>query len=280
MAGAESDRARRLVDPTASADDPLLDAALEKGFPVRLIATFEALVTCDVEEPVMAVLERADARPFDHLPVIEAGRIVGLLHRPEAAALATEPAGAVCRRLDETTLIAADAGILTFLAAARASACRLVLDGDRITGIVTRSDLQKLPARALLFTLVSRLELAMAGWIRRHCPADRDWLAALAEPRVAAIEERYARLRAANQAIDRLTATMLADKRDVVLALAGLPYGKKRVHGELERIEALRDSLAHSGDYALTEAAALEMLETVALTRSWITRLPALVPKE
>lgn len=271
-------RGRRPVDPVAGIDDGLLEAALARGFPVRLIATTGKLVTLEAGEPLGAALARPELAGFDHLPVTRDGRIVGLLQRADLAG-AAPPAGLVgevARGLDETRLITADAGILTFLEAAGESPCRLVLEGGRIIGIVTRSDLQKLPVRALLFTLTTRLELLMMAWIRACFQEDAAWLSRLAEPRREAILERHGRHLAANQAIDPLTATMLADKREVILASAALPYGKGRAEAELERIEALRDSLAHSGDLALSAAGWQGLIETVALTRRWIALLPTL----
>ncbi len=47
----------------------------------------------------------------------------------------------------------------------------------------------------------------------------------------------------------------------------------------MEAIEALRDAVAHIGDYALNQDAADRMIDTVALVRQWIDLLPGLVPK-
>jgi len=175
-------------------------------------------------------------------------------------------------------LIAADAGISRFLSNARTSPCRLILDGERITGLVSKSDLQKLPVRSLLFHIVTHLELAMAAWIRRHFPDDTVWLGVLTASRREAVEERYRGLAEARLAIDRLTATMFADKRAVILRTAALPMSRNRAKADFEAIEALRDAVAHIGDYALSQEAADRTIDTVALTRFWIATLHDLQP--
>ena len=257
-----------------------LNQAMAKGFPVRLIGTFEGLVSCAIDEPVAAVVARPDAQAFDQLPVVADGRIVGLLRRRAYTADPPMPGTVrdVFDRIDETMLIAADAGILGFLLSAKTSPCRLILDGERITGLVSKSDLQKLPVRSLLFHIVTHLELAMAAWIRRHFPDDAVWLGVLTESRRAAVEERYRGLAEARLAIDRLTATMFADKRAVILRTAALPMSRNRAKEEFEAIEALRDAVAHIGDYALSQEAADRTIDTVALTRFWIEALHDLQP--
>lgn len=267
-------------DDQLAADEAALAAALEHAFPVRLIGTFSGLVTCTLDETLPALAARPEVQAFDQLPVVDDGRIVGLLRR--RAFTADPPAQGTVRdvfdRIDETMLIAADAGILGFLLAAKTSPCRLILDGVRITGLVSKSDLQKLPVRSLLFHIVTHLELAMAAWIRRHFADDATWLGVLTESRSAAVEQRYRELAEARLAIDRLTATMFADKRAVILRTANLPLSRNRAKADFEAIEALRDAVAHIGDYALSQEAADRTIDTVALTRFWIATLHDLQP--
>jgi hypothetical protein len=264
-----------LHDAGLDAGEAALAAAMARGFPVRLIGTFDGLVTCGIDEPLDAVMARPDAQPFDQLPVIDEGLIVGLIRRRNLAR--HKPAKGSVRdvfdRLDETMLIAADAGILDFLLSAKQHPCRLILDGERITGLVSKSDLQKLPVRSLLFHIVTHLELAMAAWIRRHFPDDAVWLGVLTKNRRQAVEARYLGLAEARLAVDRLTATMFADKRAVILRTAALPMSHNRAKADFEAIEALRDAVAHIGDYALSQEAADRTIDTVGLTRFWIDAL-------
>lgn len=262
-----------LHDARLAADEAAFTAALERGFPVRLIGTFEGLVSCGIDETLAAVEARAEAQAFDQVPVVEDERIVGLLRRRPRPLPAEGIVRDVFDRLDETMLIAADASILGFLLGAKTHPCRLILDGERITGLVSKSDLQKLPVRSLLFHIVTHLELAMAAWIRRQFPDDATWLGVLTDSRRRAVEERYLGLAEARLAVDRLTATMFADKRAVIVRTAALPVSRNRAKEDFEAIEALRDAVAHVGDYALSQEAADRTIDTVAFTRFWIAAL-------
>jgi hypothetical protein len=55
------------------------------------------------------------------------------------------------RHLSEANLIGADASILAFVRDADRHKCRLVVSGCEISGLVSLSDLQRLPVRAALF---------------------------------------------------------------------------------------------------------------------------------
>ncbi|WP_287209273.1 hypothetical protein, partial [Mesorhizobium sp.] len=67
---------------------------------------------------------------------------------------ATPPSGKISESvipLSEETLVGADASILDFIRDADQRPCRLVVSGRQIEGLVSISDMQKLPVRAALF---------------------------------------------------------------------------------------------------------------------------------
>lgn len=266
-------------------DPEQIMAALERSFPIRLIGTFDDLVTCHIEDSLNDVVSRADAQDFDYLPVTDGDKIVGLLNRGAAAEGRGLPANGSERlvndafdRLDEGNIIAADAGILVFLRNANTKPCRLILTGDQVTGLVNKSDLQKLPVRAVLFHVLTHLELVIADWIRRYFSEEASWLAVLSKERQEALEDRYAVLVNANMAVDRLTATFFADKCSVLLKLSEF-QSRSLAEKQFERIKKLRDAVAHSGDYALTEESTDLMIENIAMAQSWINSVPDLTPK-
>jgi CBS domain containing-hemolysin-like protein len=134
--------------------------ALQKGLTVDLIATKRSsFETCAHDEMLSTVVERNRHNGFDFLPVIEAatGRIIGLI---EIAPLmkrriADRRVSTVMRPLSEENLLGADASILTFVRDADHQKCRLIVSEHEISGLVSLSDLQRLPVRAALFGLVT-----------------------------------------------------------------------------------------------------------------------------
>ena len=155
--------------------------ALHFGLTVELISTpREDLMTCFPRETLADVMAR-NKEPYDFLPVIEPESggmecIVGLFHAapffdclPEGTSVHDH-----FRRLSEDSLIGADASILSFVKTADARPCRLVVSGDNIVGLVSLSDLQKLPVRVALFALITGFEMTMAEGINAKFATDDD----------------------------------------------------------------------------------------------------------
>ena len=110
----------------------------------------------------------------------------------------------------------------------------------------------------------------MAQMIRRNYQNSEDWLGELTLERQQRVRKRYADLQRANLEIDMITATEFADKKTIVQQGAKLPVSKKQTNKQLNRIEWLRNHLAHAGDYATTMSDALRTVEAVQFCREWI----------
>jgi hypothetical protein len=272
------------------AADPLGDGsiaaveAIERAVTVDLIATFEPqLVCCATTDELSGLLADGNYAPFDYLPVRFGERVIGLL--PLCEYRPAPPAGLTAERamqpLDQSILITSGSGVLRYIEEAAASPCRLVLQDTRITGIVTISDLQKLAVRPALFIVVTHLELLMAAAIRacfRDRP-DEDWLNLLRN-RSKGVEERWQELTRSGFDIDRILATLFADKREILFALGMLGCTRSQVKREFGSIEKLRDGLAHANNYASTRESARKTIERVGLARKWIAVIQDILAKQ
>ena len=265
--------------------DPLGDGpittveAMEGAVTVGLIGTFEPqLVCCALSDEIAGLLSNSTYAQFDYLPVRSDDRVVGLLPLGEFRDATMNPtgptAGHAMRPLDQSILITSDTGVLRYIEEAEESPCRLVLLQTRIAGIVTISDLQKLPVRPALFLVVTHLELLMAAAIRSRFAGQfaEAWLALLGSRREG-VEERWRDLNSKNLAIDRINATQFADKRQILIKSGLLECTRSQAERELTAIERLRDSLAHASDYALTIESARSTICRVKLARRWIKTL-------
>jgi hypothetical protein len=244
--------------------------ALHSGLTVGLIATSrDQLMTCSSEAAASLVIAR-NTEQYDFIPVIEEpasgqSRIVGLFH---AAGFAGRPApdGRVRDHLlplSEEYLIGADASILDFIRDADARPCRLLLAGTRISGLVSLSDLQKLPVRAALFALITGFELTMAEAIRRTHPVNTDWTALLSDARQSKIREEIGKSKEHDGFVDPLLFTQLADKRTIIRKTMGIGESKSALERKLEQIEHLRDRVAHANEYAATPEQARHVCSVV-----------------
>ena len=267
-------------------DDPAdVMRSFENSLPVRLIATpREQFKTCTADENLTSVVERNRADSLDFLPVtepvsgkdIQSDRIIGVIELIPFQGAAPAPADLVSdhmRPLSEDNLIGADAGILTFIRSADRQPFRLVVSGLEINGLVSLSDLQRLPVRAALFAMVTHLEITMAHAIRREFNHSEEWIGRLLEARRSKIYEEIAEVKSQDVFVDTLLFTQFIDKVTIIMKSPAFQWNNTPFESELRRVQKLRDSLAHANNYAATRGAAIHVCEIVRLTDQWISRL-------
>lgn len=231
--------------------------ALHAGLTVSLISTRrEDLMTCVSNETLSDVMER-NKEPYDFLPVIKSGingeeRIIGLFHA--ASFFNVSPldgvVGEYFEPLSEDFLIGADASILDFVKTADEKPCRMVVSGARIIGLVSLSDLQALPVRAALFALITGFEITMSEAINAKFSRDEDWMRHLSDGRLKIIKREIEKSHQEDGFVDALLFTQFCDKTDIITKSFQIPPSKKKVRGRLEKIQKLRDNLAHANEYA------------------------------
>ncbi|MDQ3360101.1 MAG: TIGR02391 family protein [Actinomycetota bacterium] len=267
----------RRASPPFNTDSSELFSSIEEGLTVGLIATSKPRV-CGVGHDLRAVIEHEDLQEYDYVPVKDGERTVGLLHRTKRRDTEPKLVSEAMEPLHGGMLISSDSGILSYIERADEyeHTCRLVLYGDRLDGIVTLSDLQKLVVRPALFLLVTHVELLMAKWIRSTGRPEDKVLARLPKERRKLVEQEWNWLRKNNLAVDQLTATQFCDKRDLLLDLTFVSGKKQKADAKRDLVgieQLLRNPLAHAGDFALDEEKALEVVSTVRIARQWIDRL-------
>jgi CBS domain-containing protein len=263
------------------ANDDSVEAltAFEDGLPVRLISTpREKMKTCRAEENVASVIERNRVDQFDHLPVTAAGasgRIIGLIELASFRA-GTSPEGTIgnhMQPLSEENLIGADAGILSFVRDADRHRLRLIVAGRDISGLVSLFDIQKLPARAALFAIVTQLEIVMTSAIRREFGRAESWLERLTPDLQSLLQAEIKKAHEDDSFVDSLLFTQLADKATIIRKNPNSPFEPSTFKSEFFKIQELRNQLAHAKEYALTLQAASRVCETVRLIDEWSSRL-------
>ncbi len=266
------------ASPALKGDSNLLLSSVEEGLTVSLISTLDPRC-CDADDDLKDVVGREDLREFDYVPVKEGDEMVGLLHRTvhDTEDAAGPVRDAMCP-LRGDLIISANAGILSYIEGADKRPCRLVLRGSKLDGIVTLSDLQRLPARPALFLLVTHVELLMAQWIRlTRGLSDEEILSALSSKRRDRVKFKWKCLQENNLALDMLSATEFKDKRTLLLC-SEFPIGDADApETDLEIVEGLRHSVAHAGDYALSLENALNTVRAVQIARRWIDRIESAI---
>ena len=281
----EPANARRSAWAKSSDTSPDLMMDFQDGLPVRLIATpRSSFKTCRTDEELAHVAKR-NVESFDYFPVVDAAEdaretIVGLIDLVPFMHGET-PQGMVkdrMRRLSEDSLIGADASILAFVKGADRHRCRLVVSGSEISGLVSLSDLQRLPVRAALFAMITHAEITMVSAIRREFNGSDAWIKRLSSCRQMKIREELEKSVVEDTFVDRLLFTQFADKITIIRKSPLFKESKTAFETEMQVVQDLRDQLAHANDYASTRAAAEQVCRTVrsiAQRADWLTSWPA-----
>lgn len=260
-----------------SDSSPELMMRFQDGLPVRLIATpRSSFRTCRIDEDLARMVER-NVESFDYFPVVDAAEdaqetIVGLINLVPFMHGET-PQGMVrdrMRRLSEDSLIGADASILAFVMGADRHRCRLVVSGSEISGLVSLSDLQRLPVRAALFAMITHAEITMASAIRRELNGSDAWIARLSPGRQSKIEEEKKKSAIEDTFVDSLLFTQFADKTTIIRKSPLFKESKTAFETEMQVVQKLRDQLAHANDYASTRATAEHVCRTVRSIAQWV----------
>ncbi len=247
-------------------------SGLEAGLQVRLIAV-SLVETCTVSDDAKAVLTKFSDFTCIPVRVHQDGPIVGVLEQSE-----TLPQGAVeqhMRPLDGSMLISAGAPLSELIPLLGQFPYRLVVTKGGIEGIVTPSDLQKLPVRLYTFALITHLEMLMMKIIQQRTTNDQQWRDLLSYNKLAKIEERRQRLRAKDRDLPLLELTEFWDKQVILAKLlqSEEDFSPPDFEKDLEEIRDLRNAIDHVESYADDGQDGQNFIACHQKINDWIKRL-------
>ena len=251
-----------------SDDGPDVLERVQRSLSVDMVMTPRAdLSTCRREETACEVVARNTER-FSFLPLVDDdGRILGLYgaERWFGRDAPPELIGDDFEPFSEDIVIGADASIVDFVKTADARQTRLVVSGDRVAGLLSLSDLQRLPVRAALFTLITRLEMTMARRIEKEWDGgDRTgWLQLLSEKRQAGIVDAIDKAKREDGFVSEIAFSQLSDKATILRKRGLIRGGTRSLERDFKAIRKLRDDLTHANYYAESPDAARKTCETV-----------------
>jgi hypothetical protein len=161
------------------------------------------------------------------------------------------------RPLDDSVLVSADAPLWDFIHTVHEQPYRLVVEQTRITGIVTWSDLLKVPVLVLAFSLMAELELAMNRRILERYTAD-GWVHILDRAEQKHIRGRQKALERDNLVLPTIE---LADLWHKAKLLRGLLATGRDFDAELTKVVKLRNDVDHVKDIVRSEAELKQFVE-------------------
>lgn len=234
---------------------------VQRSLTVDMVMTPRAnLQTCRRDETVREVMDR-NTEMFSFLPVVDGEeRFLGLYWAARwfRETAPSQPIGDDFEPFSEDVVIGADASIIDFVKTADSRPTRLVVSGDGVAGLVSLSDLQQLPVRAALFTLITRLEMSMADRIAQEWGADdaTGWLELLSEKRGGSIQTAISRAKKEDGFVSEISFSQLSDKATIIRKKQLIPGTKTSLKRDFNAIVRLRDDIAHANYYAETPLAA------------------------
>ena len=267
-------------NPLQGDHDDML-ASLERSAPVRLMATMADLEVARANEPVGEALRRANAQRFDFLPVRKGpdGPIIGLFSRVNMDRDTAASVEQVMRPLGSDILISADAPLLDFIYSADTNPCRLVLDRSGVNGLVTLSDIQRLPVRTVLFSLFIHLELLLTEALRAKLGPEKLPFEFLSENRAQDARKRWEDATQSGMDRESLNSLLFADKKTVAEKQRLFGLSRTKINSDLGQIEEhLRNPIAHGADFLRTDEDATKLVSAARLVREWIQRARADMP--
>jgi len=218
----------------------------EAGYTVLDIATPLAQLTCwqrgQARETVVA---RAEAHNLTYLPVLDEGRVDGIISRAGLAA------GAEALPLTADWLLATDTLLLELiqLFAQQPQRIFLVLQGSAIAGLVAPADLNKIPARASVYLLIAHFELELARLLRLALNGDGDFRPFFTAGRWQKLQEDRQRQARGDVELELLQMMELGDMVDIarkderlrgLLGFASNSQGRKAMD-----LQGIRNRISH-----------------------------------
>lgn len=209
----------------------------------------EELVSCEADEESAVVRDRMKELDFDVMGIKEKDVVNGYVEQEE---LKTGSARQYEQTFRPSELIAESMPLIEVLPILRYTLRMFVLHGNRVSGIVTRGDLQKAPVRLLLFGLITLLEMNLLNLIRIYYPED-SWKHLVKPDRRREAKKLWARRKRRNESLELADCLNLGEKADVILGNQDIfehlkVDSKESARSFFEDTRNLRNRLAHAQD--------------------------------
>lgn len=224
------------------------------------------LVVARPRERVAEAIARASSGSFDQLPVVnDEGRVAGLVYVDQ---LQSSPADATVSDylvpLEKCRRLRIEDGISRAVRILHTQPASLVADGEKIAGLVHRSDLNKHAARTYFYLWLSALEMGLARLVALRLPGD-SWIELLrkrAREKVLDKMECESRRNNSIAPIEYLNLSELVEiieKNEPLYRELGFD-SRSKVKAEVGRLVELRHTIMHPVRTLVPDATSMDVL--------------------
>ena len=166
-------------------------------------------------EAVTNVRQALAERQFNSAPVLDNGQVSGYVLASDLQD-ETDTIEPHIRPITIGTVITGDTPLAALMPCMVDVGFLYVVEGNKISGIVTPHDLNKQPGRTYFYLLVSALELALAECIRGHFPDQEAAVLMLRPSRRRRMQDRFKEQRSRDTVADHVAAMDFVDLFSVI----------------------------------------------------------------
>lgn len=146
-----------------------------------------------------------------------------------------------------------------------------IINKTEVSYIVTKSDLQKIPVRMFIFSLLSFLEMKMIEIIDKKYPNDK-WMKFLEKSEKRKIEKSYKKKKSKNENLKKINCAYFSQLTKIMKKIK-LKYGYNLNEIFDESLNEIRNNIAHSQDLGNKELDMSEIIKKVLTLYDFIKNL-------
>jgi hypothetical protein len=209
---------------------------------------YEPLLCCPVTSDAEHAKSALKMREFDFAGVKEKkdGDVTGYIVAKE---LLNGDLKSYVKEIDSSLLISDSTPIADIFTVLNDRDFAFVIYGNKISGIVTKADINKPPVRIYLFGILSLFEMHLNFWVNHFYP-DHIWTQEVPKKRFEKAEYIYELRKGNNQDLSLLECLQLCDKRNLLANskqfLENFKFTSEFFESFVEGAEIIRNELAHS----------------------------------
>lgn len=212
------------------------------------------LKTCLLTDKIDDLIKN-NLEDFSFLPVTDnSGNIIGVLNLKNKKLLKNNLAREFYEPINEKIIIGGNSNINEFIKNVKEEPFKLVISKNEISGLVTMSDMQKIPVRVSIFSLIIELEIMMSDLISKLYPNEESWMKLLTISRRNKLNEEEIKVKKSDNFVSKIIFTQFGDKAKILEKSKCFSFTtQKQLKKKFEDIRKLRDLVAHSSEFAETD---------------------------
>ena len=211
------------------------------------------LKTCKLSDKIYDLIKN-NLENFSFLPVVDTvENIIGVINLKNKNFAPNNYVQDIYTPINEKIIIGGNSSINEFIKNIIDEPFKLVISKNEISGLVTMSDMQKIPVRVSIFSLIIELEIMMSNLIVKLYPKEDDWMKLLTISRRNKLNEEELAVKRSDNFVSKIIFTQFGDKAKIIVKSKIFSFTSKRLKKKFEDIRKLRDIVAHSSEFAETD---------------------------